>query len=88
MKVESKTLKKTLVFAGGTRVSKKAYENILRDVAAGTKEKACTEATQLVVKEANIDGRIVADVLASLNEIRNRRGAALFPPPNTCSQLE
>lgn len=79
MKVEPKTLKRALVYAGRTRISKDTYENILRDVATGRKQKACTEATQLVVSEADINESLVTDVFASLNEIRKRRGAALMP---------
>jgi adenine-specific DNA methylase len=82
MKVEPKTLKRALVYAGGTRVSKAVYEKVLQDIAAGRKEKACTEATQLVVRAADIDGSIITDVLALLNQIRKRRGAGPFCLPN------
>jgi len=76
MKVEPRTLKRTLVYACGTRIAKGAYQNILRDIAAGRKKSACTEATELIVSETKIDKSIITDILASLNEIRKRRGAA------------
>lgn len=76
MKVEPRILKRTLVYAGGTRIAKGAYQNILRDIAAGRKKSACTEATELIVSETKIDKSIITDTLASLNEIRKRRGAA------------
>ena len=82
MKVEPKTLKRALVYAGGTRLSKAAYEKVLQDIAAGRKEKACTGATQLVVRAADIDGSIITNVLALLNQLRNRRGAGPFRFPN------
>ena len=55
---------------------------VLQDIAAGRKEKACTEATQLVVRVADIDGSIITNVLALLNQIRKRRGAGPFFLPN------
>ena len=76
IKVEPSTLKRTLVYAGGTRITKGAYQNILRDIASGRKKSACTEATKLIVSETKIDKSIITDILASLNKIRKRRGAA------------
>jgi hypothetical protein len=78
MKVEPKSLKKTLVCAGGTKVAKGAYEGIVRKVAEGRKEEACMEATELLISGGKVDRRIVGDVVASLNKIRNRRGAGPF----------
>jgi len=77
MKVEPKTLKRALVYTCGKKVPKRAYDSILQDVAAGRKERACIEATQLIAREANIGESIVTDVLTSLNNIWNRRGAAV-----------
>jgi hypothetical protein len=71
-------LKKTLVCAGGTKVAKGAYEGIVRKVAEGRKEEACMEATELLISGGKVDRRIVGDVVASLNKIRNRRGAGPF----------
>jgi len=76
LKVEPKTLKRALVYASRTRIPKKSYEDILRDVASDRKEKACSKATRLVVSEAKIDPGLVGDVRASLNKIRKLRGVA------------
>lgn len=78
MKVEPKTLKRTLVYASARKIPKKTYENVLRNITCGKKKQACIEATQLIVSESNINEDIVADALMLLNEIRNRRGAAVL----------
>jgi len=68
-------LKKALVYACEKRITERTYKRILREIAEGRKEKACVEATQLIAAQANIEQTVISDVVASLNEIRNRRGA-------------
>ena len=77
MKVEPKTLKRALVYVSESKIAKRRYESILRELSEGNKEKACIEATQLLSDKANIDDVLLSDVVSSLNVIRNRRGAAI-----------
>jgi tRNA1(Val) A37 N6-methylase TrmN6 len=76
IKVEPKVLKRALVYACRTRLSKRTYENILQALCEGNKNKVCFEATRLVAREAIIDDAVIKEALDSLNEIRALRGAA------------
>ncbi len=79
MKVEPKTLKKVLVYAGTSRISQKVYNSIIRHIAEGRKDRACSKATKLIVDDANIDDKIVDDVETLVKKVRMRRGVLNTP---------
>jgi len=74
MKVEPKTLKKALVYTGTSKIPQKIYNRIIQHIAEGRKDRACKEATKLIVDEANIDDNTVNDVELLVKKIRMRRG--------------
>jgi len=74
LKVEPKTLKKVLVYAGSSRIPQVLYNGILQHIVEGRKEIACSEATYLIANETNIEESIVSNAGALLKEFRKRRG--------------
>jgi adenine-specific DNA-methyltransferase len=78
LKIEPRLLKMALVYTSRTRIPDDSYRRILRHISNVDKESACAEATRLVAKEANLSASLVADAIATLNNLRKRRGALEF----------
>ena len=77
IKIEPSALKSALVYTSKAEISKRTYNEIINTLVAGDKNKASSEATKVVAKEANIDDNIIYDVLSSLNIVRTRRGVTI-----------